>query len=127
MAITRSAGVGEVDVKLGASALLILSRVIAVDLVDLKIAKSSGQDWYAYVSSPRVSHHITDRVFTLGQPAILHVDQNGRPIGRVRLGEKTADNTRRIGRWRRSRRVARGRHDPRAFLDHGRDKGRAGS
>ena len=68
--------------------LLILSRVVAVDLVDLKIGKGSAQDRCANVTSRRVSHHIADRVFTLSRSAILHVYQNGRPIGRARLEER---------------------------------------
>ncbi len=77
------ARVSEVDGELGGSALLILSRVVAVDLVDLKIAKGSAQERCAYVSARGVSRHIANRVFTLGRSAILHVDQHGRPKGRV--------------------------------------------
>src|SRR6188472_932516 len=85
-------GTGELSRwRTGSKRLVELSPVVAVDVVDLKITNGSGQDRCAYVSARRVSRHIANRVFTLGRSTILHVNQHGRPIGRVRLGEKTAN------------------------------------
>ena len=110
-----------------ASTFLGLSSIAAIDFVDLEIEARGAKDRRNYANPRPAFHHIANRVFAFGGPAIFHIDQHGRAIGRVRLGEKTADNARRVGSRRRSRRVTRRSHDPCAFLDHGRDKGRAGS
>lgn len=58
----------------------------SVDFVDLEIATCGAENRCTYVGSRRAFHHIADRVFDLGA-AVFHVDQQGRPIGLVRLGK----------------------------------------
>ena len=60
-------------------------RIAPVDRVGLKIASGRGKEWCANPRSRGAFCQIADSVFTFGGPTIFHVDQQGRPICRVRL------------------------------------------
>jgi hypothetical protein len=54
---------------------------------DLEIAARGAQYRHTYVNPRRAFRHIADGVFALCGSAVFHVDQYGRPKGRVWLGK----------------------------------------
>jgi hypothetical protein len=98
------------------------SSPTTVDLIGLKIAQSGIEDRHGDAAPRRTLYQIPNGVLTLCGPTILHVDQQGWSIGRVRLKKYPTDHADCI----RRRGIPLHCHHSRAFFDDVRDKGRSG-